>query len=184
MSETMNCFSSTDEYSSSEGSPKNELLVNNLITALNVLLKENKLLKNYKKIICFQKNSIFSSHGIPPISIKDYLYRIQKFTELEENTLIISLIYLDKIFQMNGIILSPFNIHRLLFVAILISLKYNEDVVYTNDFYAKVAGVSTKELNNLEFQFLDLIQFKLYVNKEDFETYKKYLMNIKTVDDE
>ena len=90
---------------------------------------------------------------------------------------------MDKITQMNGIVLSPFNIHRFLFVAILFSIKYNEDVVYTNDYYAKVAGISEKELNNLEYKFFELIRFKLYVSKEEFETYKKYLMNIKCEDD-
>lgn len=182
MSDKMKCCSSTNESSCSEGS-SNEILINKLNAALKTVIDENKLLKNYKKIISFQKKSIFNKNEIPTISVKDYLFRIQNFANMEENTLITSLIYLDKITQMNGIVLSPFNIHRFLFVAILFSIKYNEDVVYTNDYYAKVAGISEKELNNLEYKFFELIRFKLYVSKEEFETYKKYLMNIKCEDD-
>ena len=184
MSEKNESFSSTNENSSAEGSARNEQLIHKLNIALNTVLEENKLLKNYKKIISFQKSSIFSAPEIPSISIKSYLSRIQKFTELEENTLICSLIYLDKLTQMNGVILSPYNIHRLLFIAILTSIKYNEDVIYNYDYYAKVAGVSAKELNHLECKFLDLLQFKLFISKEEFETYKKYLMDIKFNEDE
>ena len=184
MSENVDSYSSTNENSSAEGSARNEQLVNKLNIALNTVLEENKLLQNYKKIISFQRTSIFSAPQIPSISIKNYLSRIQKFTESEENTLISSLIYLDKLTQMSGIILSPYNIHRLLFIAILTSIKYNEDVIYNNEYYAKVAGITTKELNCLEFKFLDLLQFRLFISKEEFETYKKYLMNIKFNEDD
>jgi hypothetical protein len=51
------------------------------------------------------------------------------------------------------------------------AIKYNEDEYYDNKFYAKVGGVTLKEMNILEISFLKLIDFKLYISEEIFETY-------------
>ena len=84
------------------------------------------------------------------------------YIEAEDNTLILSLIYIDRIIEISSI-LTPYNIHRIALVAILISLKYNEDECYGFGFYATIAGISVKELKKLEREFIDLIKFKLYV---------------------
>jgi len=115
-----------------------------------------------------QKKLTFYSREVPFISIKDYLYRIHNFSEAEDNTFILALIYIDKICEIASIILSEHNIHRILFVSILIAIKYNEDVYYDNKYYAKIAGVSSKELRKMESEYLKLIKFELYVNKNVF----------------
>ena len=115
---------------------------------------------------------VFYSSDIPTISIKDYLYRIQSLSKVEDNTLILALIYIDKIYEKTSIILTEFNIHRILFTSILIAIKYNEDIFYENNFYAKIAGVTDKELRKMEITFLRLIKFELYANKSLFEKYK------------
>lgn len=44
-----------------------------------------------------------------------------------------------------------------------------------NAYYAKVGGVSTKEMNELELRFLFSLEFKLQVTAEDFAHYCRYL---------
>jgi len=107
----------------------------------------------------------------PLISIYDYLCRINRYSSFELSTYIVSLIYLDRICKEAKIFLTPYNIHKLLFTSILIAAKYNEDKLYTNSHYAKIAGVSTKELINMENCFLFAIKFKLYI---DVKTYQEY----------
>jgi len=107
----------------------------------------------------------------PLISIYDYLCRINRYSSFELSTYIVSLIYLDRICKEAKIFLTPYNIHKLLFTSILIAAKYNEDKLYTNSHYAKIAGVSTKELINMENCFLFSIKFKLYI---DVKTYQEY----------
>lgn len=179
MTEIIRCDSTTNDSSFSESSEINEELIDTIDQILNSIIEENKLLKNYNKLINSKANNDFSSSNISSISIKDYLYRIIKYTEVEDNSLISSLIYIDQICLSSGIILSPYNIHRILFISILISIKYNEDKVYKNSSYARVAGISVKELNKLEREFLILIKYELFITKEKFEKYKNYLNEIK-----
>ncbi|MBR4814506.1 MAG: hypothetical protein IKZ67_03495 [Paludibacteraceae bacterium] len=104
-------------------------------------------------------------------------------SEAEDNTLIISLIFLDKICDTASIILTEYNVHRLLFISILIAIKYNEDLVFELDYYSKIAGMTKKEINKLEYEFLKLINFEVFVHKKIFEKYKSYINNINLMKD-
>ena len=74
-----------------------------------------------------------------------------------------------------GITLNKDNIYRILFTAILVSIKYNEDVIYDNLYYAKIAGLPVKEINYLERKFLEIINYDLFVSDELFQKYNEYL---------
>ena len=58
----------------------------------------------------------------------------------------------------------------------LIALKYNEDDYFNNEFYAKVGGVTKKEIDNLEYEFLIRSEYKLFVSEDVFEKYNNYLI--------
>jgi len=64
---------------------------------------------------------------------------------------------------------------RLILTSILSAIKFNEDEYYTNEYFAKVGGISLKELNALEVEFLQLINFCLYVEKSLFIKYNSYI---------
>ena len=179
MSDIEDSISSTSEYSGYESSSfnknDNNILLDNISSILESLIEENKNLQNYREKMKPQKKLTFYSREVPFISIKDYLYRIHNFSEAEDNTFILALIYIDKICEIASIILSEHNIHRILFISILVAIKYNEDVYYDNKYYAKIAGVSSKELRKMESEYLKLIKFELYVNKNVFDKYKNYI---------
>lgn len=144
--------------------------------AIEQLLSENRKQKYYTSKIREQSKMIFSSSNIPKISILEYLNRIVNYTKIEDSTLITSIIYLDSVTQ-NGIYLTDYNIHTLLLICILIAIKMNEDDIYTNEYYAEVAGISLKKLNKIEHEFLNMNKFKLFVDKDIFEQYQRYLSN-------
>ena len=185
MSDT-NCSNDSTNYSgeSRRSSIKpNDILIDNISSTLESLIEENKHLLNYNEKIIAQKKLLFNAKELPTITIKNYLYRIQTYSEAEDNTLIFALILIDKICETGSIILTEYNIHRLLFISILISIKYNEDLVFELDCYSKIAGISKKEIKKLEYEFLTLIKFEVYVQKTLFDNYKNYIYNINSLKD-
>ena len=164
---------------------KNNLdLIKSISSALTTILEENKKLDNYKEIIKKQSKMVFSANSIPNISIKDYLIRIQTYSGIEKSTLILSLILIDHICKKSDLILTYFNIHRILFGSILISIKFNEDSYYDNKFYAEIAGVKLKELKLIEESFFQLNDFNVYVDFQEYEQYTKYLENFNEISKE
>ena len=139
---------------------------------------------NYKEIVKKQSKMAFSANSIPNISINDYLTRIQVYSGIEKSTLILSLIQIDHLCKKAELILTYYNIHRILFGAVLISIKYNEDTYYDNKFYSEIAGVKLKELKMIEYSFLELSNFNVFINDQEYEQYKNYLEQFNDIPDD
>ena len=60
-------------------------------------------------------------------------------------------------------------------MSIAIAAKFYDEKYYTNQYYAKVGGVSLKEFNGLEMEFLAMIDYKLYVGDQIFIQYREKL---------
>jgi hypothetical protein len=133
----------------------------------------NELIDSNSKNENENKNDIFETKGIPDISLYEYLIRIISYSNCEENTLILSLIYIDKIAKIKQ--LNKFNIYKIVFTSILISLKFYEDEIFPNSYYSQIAGVSEKELIIMEYDFCILLNFNLFIKEEIFNTFKKAL---------
>ena len=119
--------------------------------------------------------SVFTSNKTPQISIKKYLTRIMKYSKPETSTVIICLIYIDKICENSTLQLSIYNIHRIILSCMILALKYNEDDYYSNKYYAKVGGISLKELNELEYNIMVLLQFNFFIDDITYEKYQAQL---------
>jgi hypothetical protein len=133
---------------------------------------------NYYLIVICQENSnkysaatIFSCKEVPSMSLGDYLYRITKYSDTSAAGLTIALIYLDKLVSRHNVLFTNFNIHRLFATAILVANKFSEDVFMNNKRFAELAGVSTRDLNDMERKFLILIDYRCYIKTSDFEVY-------------
>ena len=57
----------------------------------------------------------------------------------------------------------------------VLAIKYNEDDYYSNKYYAKVGGINLDELNSLEYNFLILLDFDVFIDEETYEKYKEQL---------
>ena len=155
---------------------QNMNLINAISKTLTTILENNKKLKNYRDILKKQSMMYFSANSNPNITIKDYLIRIQNYSGIEKSTLILSMILIDHMCKKSNIVLTIYNIHRILFSSVLISIKYNEDSYYDNTFYAQIAGIKPNELKLLEYKFLELNDFNVYVKDTEYEQYEKYLV--------
>ncbi len=97
---------------------------------------------------------------------------------MEKSTLILAMIYIDRICNQNKLELNPHNIHRILLGSCLEAIKYNEDVIFDNLYYSRVAGVSLKEINHIELYTLSFLNFNLYVDDKTFEFYTDNLASM------
>ena len=147
---------------------KNVKLSSLISKVLEKIINNNKINKRYKLT-----RDIFTGKSLPKITLIDYINRIITYSDSEMNTLICSLIYIDRINKIKAI--NEFNIHRIFFTAVLISIKYNEDIIFNNDYYSKVAGVKLNEINKMELEFISLLDFNLYIDPEEFGSYKQFI---------
>ena len=163
-----------NEISSISIEEENELkiqITKSIISVLTELIEKNQ--KNINNNNLNFDDDIFNSKSIPNISTYDYLLRIIEFSNIEENTLILSLIYIDKIARIKKI--TKYNIYKYLITSVLIALKYNEDEIYNNNYYSQIGGINYEEIMQLELNFLVLIDFNVYINNKTFEQYKSAL---------
>ena len=74
------------------------------------IYKENKAKKMQKNYLL----KSFTNKNIPSISIKDYLIRLTKYSKVNESTIILILIYIDRVCNMKHFFLTFFNIHKMI----------------------------------------------------------------------
>ena len=164
------------------------------ITAITIIKNISELLEN----ICdentknFKENNPgenlnikpFLSKNIPQISIKDYLERLYKHTKINCSTIILILIYIDRICNIQKFKLTYFNIHKLILASMIIANKFNEDEQYTTKFYSKLGGLPIAEIAFLEYNFFFLLNFNLFVKDELYKKYSDYISSADSEEDE
>ena len=79
---------------------------------------------------------------------------------------------LDKILNSNLIILSDKNVENVIFTLMVITQKYYEDINFTDKDYSKVVKIDCDELINMQMELLDLIDYSLNNNEDEFKKYK------------
>ncbi len=129
----------------------------------------------------FNPDDPFSRQNPSKVTLQYFFGRIRRYSQIEKSTLIIILIYIDRVCITSGIILNPHNIHRIILGCLILAIKYNEDVYYNNEYYAKIGGVPLDEINTLEYKSFELIEQNLFISDDIFE---KYLAYITHYDDE
>jgi hypothetical protein len=114
----------------------------------------------------------FDAVKAPPLSVRDYLRRLQTYFICSPEAFAISLVYLDRVVKFQpDFCISKRSIHRLILTSLMLAVKFFDDVWYSNAYYAKVGGVSLRELNQLEAEMVRLLQWSLYVAPEEYEEY-------------
>ncbi len=111
----------------------------------------------------------FTSQSVPGVSVKDYLARLYRLCELTPETLLVALIYVDRFLRGSAVPLTVFEVHRLLGVACVEAAKFHFDDFYDNVFYAKAVGIRLRELNSLEEELLEGMEYRMLVTEEDYQ---------------
>ena len=72
-------------------------------------------------------------------------------------------------------IINSYSIHHLILASILITHKFYTDNFYMNSVICTVGGVSLKALNDMEEEFLSILNFDLNVDEETYDRHLKGL---------
>ncbi|KAF8087820.1 hypothetical protein N665_0565s0006 [Sinapis alba] len=155
-----------------------------LIAFLSSLLERVAESNDQSRRVTTQSQSVSVFHGLsrPTITIQSYLERIFKYANCSPSCFVVAYVYLDRFTQRQpSLPINSFNVHRLLITSVMVSAKFLDDLYYNNAYYAKVGGISTKEMNLLELDFLFGLGFDLNVKPNTFHAYFSYLQKEMTL---
>lgn len=99
-----------------------------------------------------------------------YVKRIMRYGGCSPSTLVLGLLYVERLKRkLLHVWITKQNIQRLFLVAVMEAVKHWEDFYYSNEHWAKIGGLTLKELNALEVEFLNLMNWELYVPADEYE---------------
>eukprot|EP01040_Poterioochromonas_malhamensis_P018184 gene18184-21161_t len=119
----------------------------------------------------------FQSSYEPDVSIEYYIQRIFKHSKCSDSCLTIMLVYIDRLIENHGLVLTKLNAHRMIITSLMVAAKYHDDLFYNNAYFAKLGGIPLPELNMLEVEFLKLLDFSMFVHANLFEKYQSQLQS-------
>ncbi len=152
-------------------------LKNSLLTYLPSILINTSQIHEKNNLIF---RSAFDLPSSENIDFASYVKRVLKYTEAEATTVLCSLILLDYLIGKRKIYLSSSNLHKFFFISLFISLKYQEDILFSEKVYSKISGINSTEMSSLEKDFLEMIDysFPVSINKV-YDYYTKLIDKVK-----
>ena len=128
----------------------------------------------------FDNNSNINDHRniIDQYNFEDLFKFCVKMLKINDNLLVLIMMNIDKIIS-NGVIINYENINRLFYTCLMITQKYYEDNSLNNKIYADLVGISCDELLNMEMEYMNLIDFELFIKDEEFTKYKQNISKFK-----
>jgi hypothetical protein len=105
------------------------------------------------------------SKKAPPISLEQYLQRLHKYCPMSTAVYLAASIYITRMVDIERtLVVTPRNVHRLVLAGLRVAMKALEDLSYPHSRFARVGGVTERELTRLEITFCFLTDFGLRVD--------------------
>ena len=139
-------------------------IINFISSSFYSIINYNKTMKRKQSR---GPNEPLYSKNIPVLSLNKFLVRIMKYTECENNTLIVAYLYIMKLIENESFVLGINNAYRLLLGAVVLAKKVLEDIRFNNAYYCDIGGISVNELNMIEFRLFTRINFDVNLKMED-----------------
>ena len=119
----------------------------------------------------------FHSRAPPGISVVDYLQRLTTHATLSPPLLLSMVYYIDRLCTLYpAFTISSLTVHRFLIASATVAAKGLSDSFWTNNVYARVGGVSLKELALLELEFLWRVEWRIVPKPEVLVDYYRNLV--------
>lgn len=77
---------------------------------------------------------------------------------------------------------TEFNIHKVIFISIVMATKFLDDEIFTDQMMADIGGVTVDSLCDMEVEFLDEISFKVNVDEQIFKHFEKIVLQRNKLD--
>lgn len=151
--------------------------VRDLVILISSMLLE---LISYNDAIPLQDGNLtrFHSRAPPGISVQDYLQRLTTHATLSPPILLSMVYYIDRLCALYpAFTITSLTVHRFLIASATVASKGLSDSFWTNKTYAKVGGVSLRELGLLELDFLTRLEWKIVPKPEVLVDYYRSLVN-------
>ncbi|KAL6651444.1 hypothetical protein ACP70R_010369 [Stipagrostis hirtigluma subsp. patula] len=112
----------------------------------------------------------------PRIGVAEYLERVHRYAALEPECYVVAYAYVDRAAHRRpAAAVASRNVHRLLLACLLVASKVLDDFHHSNAFFARVGGVSNAEMNRLELELLDVLDFEVAVGHRAYGRYREHL---------
>ena len=109
--------------------------------------------------------------------MNDYLSRLIVHATLSQAILLSMVYYIDRLCALYpGFTISSLTVHRFLIAAATVAAKGLSDSFWTNNTYARVGGVSIRELALLELDFLEKMDWRIVPQPEVLDDYYRSLV--------
>lgn len=106
------------------------------------------------------------------VTVFQYLQNIQKMFKCPSVCYLIALIYIQRLEGENIFIDKNISLdYKIFLAAMLVAIKSIVDKPFSNKYYARVGWVDVKELNECERNFLNWLQFNVFVSPEDLNKF-------------
>lgn len=113
----------------------------------------------------------------PGIPVADYLDQLIIRTNLKPALLLSIVFYIDRLSSICPTFsVSTLTVHRFLISTVVVASKGLSDDYLTNKAYARIGGVSTRELAILELHFLEKMDWRIVPQADVLRDYYKCLV--------
>ncbi|KAF9899067.1 hypothetical protein BX616_003312 [Lobosporangium transversale] len=110
--------------------------------------------------------------AIPPSAgpaFKKFCLKVLSATQLSSSVILLSLKYIQKLLKNNPSIHGQQGSEfRLFTVSLMLANKFLDDNTFTNKTWSEVTGINIKEINVMEMEFLNQVQFSLFVSEAEY----------------
>lgn len=160
----------------------NNIKQNKTIKKLNGINSNNNFNNDiYKNSLSLVKQYMLQICSSFKNKLENTLFNIKNFSPLEETTIIIALIYLDKVIKNNNSIMfnNYIEFYNYFIGCLLLAIKYNQDN-YIIEALIYFSNINISELYIIEHSILNIIKYNLYVSSEELNLYYKNIKKMKT----
>ena len=123
--------------------------------------------------------SFFFSQWMPQGSILDLMTYVVHSLPFSFSVFTTALVYIQRVSNSDdGMGVTHLSVHRIFLVAVLLAQKYQEDEPWNNlDFLGLGLIPSVEELNMLEVKFLTRIDYRLFVDVDEYRWMEEAVMS-------
>ena len=104
----------------------------------------------------------------------DGLFQMMNFSE---GCFVSMAVYFDRLLKRHSSLISESNMIRLIFISGVLAIKMQDDFSCKNSYFAQISGIPNHEINYLEMNFLQWIEYNLLIETDEYEKYYHSLMH-------
>ena len=111
-------------------------------------------------------------------NFEDFFIFCAKKFKIDDDILVLTMMNIDKIISNNNFQLTYQNINRFFYTCLMVTQKYYEDNSYNNKSYADLVGISCDELLDMEMEYMNLVDYQLFIKEDEFQKYKRKMSEL------